>query len=245
VSVKSVCRIRGAIKLTDCPDGIGIPIYSHHRDNKLYIGKTDYDLRITRFIEFDEADHYNIDHDIAETIKRPMFGIGDYTPIPYWVNGTGAILSGGIDLDDFDRAFGASHAADSVAADLRRIIYRGRTGEYQRQFAEHHTKTFRHEYEDVFDEYPVNSRYWVSRYRSAVLRASKLPEEVARVAQQDLKNIVLEWIRHFHVKGQFRFLMNLLNTAENGILDREEMRRCGLYCLPRYCRACRAVTSSL
>ena len=164
------------------------------------------------FIEFEDADQYALNHAVADAADQKTFVIGDYTPIPYWQNGITRILTGGISLDDFDREFGHEYDSNSVTYDLRRIVRRARTGEFRDRIDADQTKAFLEEHRDIFDLFPVNSRYWVSRYRLAVLRWAKLPESAAKSdAKEKLRNRVVTWVQRFRFKGSLRYLVSLLS----------------------------------
>jgi hypothetical protein len=79
-------------------------------------------------------------------------------------------------------------------------------------------------YPDVWDEEPVNSLYWVSRFRSAKQIASRLTGDAAQEMQERLRERAQEWIYRFQYKGNFRLLLEILRTAGDGLLDQQEVQ---------------------
>jgi hypothetical protein len=201
------------------------------RDNHIYIGETDFDLRITRFIKCEDAASYRIDYGVLDASSKKTFAIGDYSIIPYWIGGVAMALSGGVSLNDFDQKFDSLFLPDSVVADLRRIISNSRTGYYRKLVEDEESDALSREYRDIFDEYPVNSRYWISRYRSAVLRTTGLAGKNAVRNKHELHNRALEWIKNFRYKGNFRLMLELLRSSDRVIMEREEVRLILFVCI--------------
>lgn len=220
---KTTCRLVAALRLAEGQDGIGVPVYGSGKENALYIGETDYDLRITRFVEFLNEGSYPVDYSIIDGKPKIEFSISEFGPIPYFNDGIPGILSGGITVDAFDDSFGSLLKQGGVFADLRRIICNSRTGYYESVAAAQQAGFFQTEYTDIFERVPVHSKYWVSRYRSGVLGAEKLQPEVANEVWPRLRERALSWIDRFSAKGDLRFLTAILETSEGRILSAEEV----------------------
>jgi hypothetical protein len=165
----AVCRLVGALRLTDSKDGIGIPLYNHPGSNQFFVGETDFDLRIAKFVAYPDGEDFKIDYGVLETSDTKPFAIGDYSLIPFWLDDRPNALPGGLTIAQFDEIFGKQPGG--IGNELRTIIARCRTGYFQRLIAEGERDFVLNEYPDVWDEEPVNSLYWVSRFRSATHRA--------------------------------------------------------------------------
>jgi len=83
----AVCRLIGALRLTDSRDGIGIPLYNHPGSNQLFVGETDFDLRITRFVPYPDGEEFKIDYGVLDVSPERRFEIGDHSLIPFWLTG--------------------------------------------------------------------------------------------------------------------------------------------------------------
>lgn len=218
----AICRLVGALRLTEARDGIGIPIYSARGSNDLFVGETDFELRITRFVPYPDAEAFKVDYGLLDTSQTKRFAIGDYTLIPFWLNDRANALPGDISIEEFDHIFGPHPG--SVGGELRSIVHRSRTGYYDKIKAEGERDFILNEYPDIWDEEPVNSLYWVSRFRSAKRVAARLQGPAAEEMRSRLKARAQEWIARFQHKGHFRLLIELLRTSSDGLLGERELQ---------------------
>jgi len=218
----SVCRLVGALRLTEANDGIGIPLYNHPGSNQIFVGETDFDLRITRFVPYPDGDAFRIDYGVLDVVSDKRFEIGDYSLIPFWLNDRVGALPGGLSVSEFDEIFGKNPGG--IGEELRTIIAHSRTGYFQRLRSEDQLSFVQQEHPDIWDEEPVHSRYWVSRFRSAILTASKLEGDAAIELRQLLKERAEEWIYKFQYNGNFRLLLELLRVASDGLLEQQKLQ---------------------
>ncbi|UWU79128.1 hypothetical protein N2603_11910 [Bradyrhizobium huanghuaihaiense] len=219
----SSAKMLGAVRLTEAADGIGIALFGFSNSNETYVAETDYELRITDFVPV-RPDEYPIDYSITREAQAAPVQIGDACPIPYWIDNKPGLLRGSVSLSEFDEHFGEASSTEGVIAELREIISRSRTRHYQKQRHLDAEKQVLKDFEDIFSDYPVHSRYWISRFRAAVLNAIQLDDEQQASMRTRLRHRILEWVERFRYKSQLRLLSTALSSAQPHILDRLEVQ---------------------
>lgn len=219
----SSAKMLGAVRLTEAVDGIGIALFGFSNSNETYVAETDYDLRITNFVPI-KPDEYPIDYSITTEAQGMMARIGDACPIPYWIADQPGLVRGDISISQFDELFGEADSVEGVIAELRAIIGRSRTQFHQKQRQLDAGRQTLKDFEDIFDEYPVHSRYWVSRFKAAVLNVIQLNDQDQADVRVRLRHRILEWVERFRYKTQLRLLSAALSSAQPHVLDRLEVQ---------------------
>lgn len=226
----SSAKMLGAVRLAAAAEGIGIALFGFSTSNETYVAETDYDLRITNFIPI-KPDEYPIDYSIAREALGAAVHIGDACPIPYWLDNKPGLVRGDISVREFDEQFGEVDSVDGVVAELRTIISKSRTQFYQKQRQLNAERQVLKDFEDIFNEYPVHSRYWVSRFKTAVLSAVQLDDQDQANMRSRLRRRILEWVERFRYKSQLRLLSAALSSAQPYVLDRLEVQLILFDCL--------------
>ncbi|AMA55721.1 hypothetical protein BCCGELA001_05195 [Bradyrhizobium sp. CCGE-LA001] len=211
----------GAVRLTEAEDGIGIALFGFSDSNETYVAETDYDLRITNFAPI-RPDEYPIDYSITKEARGAAVHIGDPCPIPYWIGNEPGLVHGDISIQEFEERFGDALRDDGVITDLREIIGRSRTQFYQKERQLDAQRQVLKDFEDIFDEYPVHSRYWVSRFKAAVLNA--IQSDDSEQARSRLRGRILEWVKQFRHKTNLRLLSSALSSAQPHVLTLLEVK---------------------
>jgi hypothetical protein len=216
-------KMLGALRLTEAVDGIGIALFRVGSSNRTFVAETDYDLRITNFVPVNPAE-YPIDYSITPEAQLTAVNIGDACPIPFWIDNKPGLVRGDVSLKEFDDQFETDAFAQGVVAELRAIIDKSRAQFYQQQRQIDAQQQVLKDFADIFDDYPAHSRYWVSRFRAAVINAVKLDDEFHADTRSRLRRRVLEWVERFRNKCQLRLLSAALSSAQPHVLTRLEVQ---------------------
>jgi hypothetical protein len=213
----------GALRLTRAVDGIGIATFRVGSSNQAFVAETDCDLRITNFAPVD-PDEYPMDYSITREAQQTLVHIGDACPIPFWVDNKPCLVRGDVSLEEFDGQFQTNASVQGVLAELRDIIEKSRNRFYQQKRQISAERQVLKDFKDIFDEYPAHSRYWVSRFKAAVLNAVRLDDEFQAGTRSRLRGRILEWVQRFRNKCQLRLLSAALSSAQPHVLTRLEVQ---------------------
>ena len=232
-----VYRLCGWIRLVP-GDGFGIALFGTGQ-NEIYIAETNDRLLIARFHAFyDEG--YTIDYGLPPGHRDRVYAVGDDGSIPFFEGGNFGIVDVGLGSQAILKAYGAELDQGVVGA-IARVVLEAETGVFERQAMEREAKAFEGEYDAVFAEEPVHSRYWVEQYEKAITAISDSPPGTFRfdgsanfdgrsnfsgqsgnaqvagmhsLSRQKLKLIGSEWIRRFASSGTPYLLFTFLGVEE-------------------------------
>lgn len=218
---RSEAILWGCLKLVTVDSSIGIPVFSAYGSNRQWIPETDGDFKITRFLELPPDHGFSVSDDIPPVMRR-RFGIGDYCPMPYWLDGELMSVSG----DSYpDQVMGYSHlsvGACAVVSDVRQLLNDARNGRFKFKLEEDEADRIEAAFPDVFKEAPVHSKYWISRYRLAATQARAETKPPHKIDDQ-LLSVGREWLARFGTKTDYPRLRALLGKPSDGIYSREEI----------------------
>lgn len=191
MSERSTFRYHGAICLTPGVDGIGIPVFSHGRENMLYVAETAADYSVSRFLKFQDAERYFIDARLA-MMPLPDCDVGDPLFIPYWSLGQlGTVCS---DATALDLSTLTPVPSGPVAEDIRKILQAGarRRGNGRLLALPR--------YADDTDLEPTNTKYWVSKFRTLLAVGG------------DAHAAASAWMAKYFFKGDFRHVISIIDA---------------------------------
>jgi hypothetical protein len=214
-------RFAGTLRLVEV-DTIGVPVFSELRGNRLFVPETDGDLRIARFVEFFNEDGFRIDYDGLPELSNASFKEGDPVPIAFWIGNKQFVIAGDADKDEPAKMFGKVARTHPVLRDIARVLDDARSGRIQDKFDEWASETMAVAFSDVFYETPVASRYWVSRYRTAIAEARKLADPPHPIDNK-LRSVANAWLKLFASKTDIRRLVGLLGNARNQVLSQRQI----------------------
>lgn len=222
MSRRSRADLWGSIRLVDVPDSIGIPLFSVTNSNSLWVPETDGDFRITRFLLLPPDAPYRLVQQIPPGIARRRMAIGEYAPVPFWVNGKLHHVNGNAYPEDMPDIATQSPEASEVVGDVRRLLDDARNGRFKARVQQDEAERIVDAFPDVFEEVPVHSRYWVSRFRLAA--AETVPGSRSAALSQRLRSIGRQWLDRFASKTDTGRFKGLVDTGHTGIFSDQEVK---------------------
>ncbi len=217
---RSVASLFGFIRLASKHDCIRIAVFRESGMNFDLIAETDGNLRITRFLDLYPEQGYQVDELPAKVRRR--YSIGDAAPIPFLVSQTPIIISGDRQPLDVDGAVPVTARQSDVVKDVRNLLANARSGFFRQRLEDWKAEEIRTVYADVFTERPSNSRYWVARYRSSIVR-SKRNEVLPMSLADDIRNVGTRWLQLFATKTDFGRIRLLFNDVDDGVFSRGDL----------------------
>lgn len=181
----------------------------------------DHEFRITLFLPFHNEEGYIVSYDLPE--KRSVrFSIGDPAPMPVWHKGKCLVIDGDAYPDVVEAI--PEYAKSDVLRDVMRLLHQARTGYFLRQAERWTARDISARFHDVFDEPPVRSRYWISRYRLAISSARK--ETVPpHPIDQKLRRAGIEWMRRFATKTDYQSIVSMIGESKDGIFGNSQRKQ--------------------
>lgn len=210
-------KLYGCIQLISSADSFGIPLFQSHLKNTLLLPETDHNLRIVRFLEIDPSPRYRIvpyGH-----APEPSYEIGYPVPIPYWVDGKLDLVGSDASPMELFTRFGSK--PKGIVAELVGLIERAQSGAFPP--ATDTQERFQALFQDVLEEQPVHSRYWIARYRSAVASASS-NEHLPKEAEEALRIRAREWLHRFVTRTTVRYFQGILENHDGKFFHELEAR---------------------
>lgn len=215
---RSQAKLFGAIRLVPDEDTIGIPLFTAG-GNAMFVPEMDADFRITRFLDFYNEEGYRLEYELPSGFQGRKFGIGNPTPLPFWFQQSSHVIEGDAEREDVEKLFGSAVNNSPVLADLGNLLHDARTGVFQRRNDRWTAADIASGFGDVFNEPPVHSRYWISRYTIAVAnaRAKTVPPHPIDVK---LRRTAFDWLSRFATKTDYLRLIAVLGKPESGIIPK-------------------------
>ncbi|WP_186421320.1 hypothetical protein [Bosea sp. CS1GBMeth4] len=222
MSRRSRADLWGSIRLVDVPDSIGIPLFSVSNSNSLWVSETDGDFRITRFLLLPPDAPYRLVQQIPPGVTRRRMMIGEYAPVPFWVNGKLHHVNGNAYPEDVPDIATQSPEAAEVVDDVRRLLDDARNGRFKARLQRDEAERIIDAFPDVFEEVPVHSRYWVSRFRLAA--AETVPGSRSEDLSQRLRSIGRQWLDRFASKTDTARFKGLVDAGHAGVFSDQEVK---------------------
>jgi hypothetical protein len=216
---RSIASLYGYIRLAPTQDCVGIAVFRESGMNFDLIAEMDSDLRITRFLDFLPEQGYQV-----ESLPRPerrRYSIGDAAPIPFLTNGVPVVISGDRHPRDVNAAV-PNNVQSDVIQSVKALLTNARAGFFRQKLEDWKIEEVRSVYADVLSERPNRSRYWVTRYRSAITRSkgdSGLPAALA----DDYRRVGMHWLRLFGTKTEFSRMRLLFGPLDDGVFNENDL----------------------
>jgi hypothetical protein len=205
--------VTAAVRLSPA-DSIGIPVLEW--GNMMYLPEMDADFNIISFMEFENDDHYEITRDIPDNYRDRLFRVGDPAPILFWFKQSAHIVEGDAERAKLEQLFGIEARTHPVLRDLGEMLNDARTGAIKAQQEEWLAREIEVSYSDVFLERPSRTRYWISRYRTALENARKLTQPPHPIDVR-LRRASSEWLEKFATKAELPMVASILGEAAQGV----------------------------
>ncbi len=189
----------------------------------MYVPEMDGDFRIARFLEFYNEAGFSLAYDLPDFYCDRKFRVGDPAPIPFWISGKCHVIEGDAEAQQPERLFGLGARTHDVLVDLTRLLDDARSGRIKARIDEWNAEKLVSAYGDVFLEPPARSRYWVSKYRTALKAARKLAEPPHPIDVR-LRNVSVEWLTKFAAKADLSLIGGMLGSASQGIYSIDQIR---------------------
>lgn len=206
-------RVTAALRLSEA-DSIGVPVFES--GNSMYVPEMDADFNISAFLQFENHDGYEITRLIPDAYFDRLFRVGDPAPIIFWHKKEPHIVEGDAEKERLQQLFGVEAKTSQVLRDLGGMLHDARTGVFKAQQEEWLAREIETSYNDVFLEAPSRTRYWISRYRTALENARKLAQPPHPIDVR-LRRASSQWLQLFATKAEFRMLSSILGEASQGI----------------------------
>ncbi|MGX7703814.1 hypothetical protein [Methylobacterium sp. Gmos1] len=220
MSLAGTAQLLGAIRIVPDVDSIGIAVFGVPGENTMYVGETDASFKITEFMDFINAEGFQIDYNLPEDHQLLSYTLGEPSPIPFWVNGFCHIIPGDAESNDVFVRFDNLAIDHPVLKTLRRLLGDARNGVFQEQQDQWMVEEIAASFSDIFERTPVHSRYWITRLGDAVRHARSLTEPPHPI-DEELRRIALEWIERFATKTDYQRLMAVIGNLLEGAISAE------------------------
>lgn len=214
----------GAARLTSEAQSIGFALFSARDTNNIFVAESDYDLRISRFLDYYNEEDFSITYSLPVSHQGKTYSIGDPSPIPFWFKDQLNVIDGDSDASDVENLpeF-CTEDANSVLHDMARILGNARAGYYRERAGAWKAEEISAQFADVVEAPPIHSRYWVSRYRVAVATARDLTQPPHPIDRK-LRNSAREWLRSFGSKTDLARLQGVCGEAQDAIFTQDEIK---------------------
>lgn len=222
MSRRSRADLWGCIRLVDVPDSIGIPLFSVSNSNSLWVPETDGDFRITRFLLLPPDAPYRLVQQIPSGVAKRRMTIGEYAPVPFWVDGKLHHVNGNAYPEDMPDILTQSPEAAEVVGDVRRLLDDARNGRFKARLQQDEAERIIDAFPDVFEEVPVHSKYWVSRFRLAAVETT--PGSRSDDLSQRLRSVGRQWLDRFASKTDTARFKSLVDTGHQGVFSDQEVK---------------------
>lgn len=221
MSRRSRADLCGCIRLVNVPDGIGIPVFSVANSNSRWVAETDGDFRITRFLKIPEEVGYPIIYEVPPGLPRARMVLGEHLPLPFWIDGKLHQVKGDAYPSDIPDISAIGDGLD-VLQDVRRLLDDARNGRFKERLQRDEAERIFEAFPDVFEETPVHSKYWVSRFRLAATEPN--PEGRPPQVAQRLQTLGRSWLERFGSKTDLPRFRALISNGYDGVFSPEEVR---------------------
>lgn len=213
----------GAIRLVPEVDSIGVPIFGEiGGGNSTFTLEMDAELGVAEFREFFNEQNYTITYDLPREFVNKEYVIGQAAPILFWLNDQSEIIQGDFTSVYFNSLYGSQFHNNDVLADLGRLLDDARSGRIKERYDRWAAEAVIAQFNEVFKEVPIRSRYWVSQYRKAVEQARRLAQPPHPI-DAALREAATAWLSRFGIKSNLRLLVGMLGNHRNGIFTRDEI----------------------
>jgi hypothetical protein len=213
----------GTIRLVPEVDSIGVPIFGEiGRGNATFTLEMDPDLRIAEFREFYNEQEYFITYELPKEFEKRRYEVGQPAPILFWLGGKSEVIHGDFTSAYLSGLYGVQLKNNDVLRDLRRLLDDARSGRIKDRHDKWAAEAVVAQFNEVFKEVPVRSRYWVSQYRKAVEQARRLAQPPHPI-DAALREVAIDWLKRFGIKSSLRLLVGMLGNSKNGIFSRNEI----------------------
>jgi hypothetical protein len=221
VSGRRSSLLRAVIRLVPDVDSIGVPVFM--TGNSMYIPEMDGDFRVQRFLDFYNEEGFTLVYNLPQFYVQKKFMLGDPAPIPFWIKGICHVIEGDAEASEPERRFGVSARTNDVLHDLKRLLDDARSGRIKARIDEWNAEKLASSYSEVFLEPPNRSRYWVSKYKTALKAARKLAQPPHPIDVR-LRNVSREWLEKFASKADLGLIGGVLGDAASGIYSIDQIR---------------------
>ncbi|BCM87944.1 hypothetical protein [Methylobacterium indicum] len=220
MSLAGTAQLLGAIRIVPNVDSIGIAVFGVPGGNTMYVAETDASFTITDFMDFINAEGYEIDYKLPKDQQLVTYALKDPSPIPFWVNDICHIIPGDAESNDVFVRFDSLAIDHPVLKTLRRLLGDARNGVFREQQEQWMVQEISASFSDIFEKTPVHSRYWITRLGDAVRHARSLTQPPHPI-DEELRRVALEWIERFATKTDYHRLMAVIGNLLAGAISSE------------------------
>lgn len=200
-------QLDGAIRPAINGRCVGVALFRRGGGNLRYVGECDRFLRIARFVEFEDFDGYQIDYALPEGWRGATYAIGDPLPLPFWQKEGLEIVAG--DMSPLE--FVLEKRSDDVRDRVMSILKKGSEGSLVGEGELTEEALFEEAFQDILEEEPAHSQYWIARYDLAARQMKDAPYPL-RSKLRERKSL---WLDRYARKADLTKVGGLIAWGEN------------------------------